>query len=154
MFSVWPDYPREICENEENRRYFCRCRFAYCLFRCRRLCSGPAGAGADAAADAAAMSDRHCNRRPWRAVFAPQPIMFTLAVANAEPTVRPFYSWSVSAGSIAAGQGTPTIRVDTTDAGSYGSITATVFVTGFNPSCYVSGNATVEVKVRPVGEEA
>src|SRR5437660_10025621 len=56
---------------------------------------------------------------PGGIVFAPQPIMFTLAVANGEPNVRPFYSWSVSAGSITAGQGTPTIHVDTTDAGAY-----------------------------------
>src|SRR5439155_8561553 len=74
-------------------------------------------------------------------VFAPQAISFTLTIAGGDPNVQKFLTWSVSGGSIFGGQGTTTIRVDTTDVD--GPVTATVLITGYPAECYVSANGTV-----------
>lgn len=54
------------------------------------------------------------------------------------------YNWSISAGSIEAGQGTPTISVG--EVGEPGTtVTATVDVGGLSPECSTSDSDTVEI---------
>ncbi len=54
------------------------------------------------------------------------------------------YSWSISAGMIEEGQGTPAITVG--DVGSPGStVTATVDIGGLSPECSTSASETVEI---------
>jgi hypothetical protein len=87
---------------------------------------------------------------PTGYVFAPEAVTFTITLAGGEAGITPLYNWNISAGTIKSGQGTTSIRVDTTDAASYGSVTATALVTGYQAACYVSATGTVEVKTRPV----
>lgn len=47
------------------------------------------------------------------AVAIDQPITFTSNVTGGVPASAPIYNWTVSAGTILEGQGTPTIKVDT-----------------------------------------
>jgi hypothetical protein len=80
------------------------------------------------------------------AVDVGQPITFTAAVNGGPGDVTATYNWSVSAGTISSGQGTSSITVDTTGLGGQ-SVTATVSVGGFDPSC--SGTASCTTPVRP-----
>jgi hypothetical protein len=58
------------------------------------------------------------------------------------------YNWSVSAGTITGGQGTSSITVDTAGLGGQ-SVTATVDVGGFDPSCSRSASCTTSVETPP-----
>ena len=58
------------------------------------------------------------------------------------------YNWSVSAGTITSGQGTPTISVDTAGLGGQ-SVTATVSVGGADPSCSTTAGSLAMTNVRP-----
>ncbi len=64
-----------------------------------------------------------------------QPLTFSSRLAGGVPaTVSPVYNWTVSAGTIISGQGTDTIRVDTT--GLAGEIVrASLSVGGYNLEC-------------------
>lgn len=66
-------------------------------------------------------------------VGAGEPITFTASVTGGEAGATWTYNWSVSAGTISSGQGTPSITVDTT--GLEGTVTATVSIGGADPSC-------------------
>ena len=72
--------------------------------------------------------------------------------ANVGPGVPPAsgYNWSVSAGTITSGQGTTSITVSTTKDDSGKSITATVEVTGLDPSCGKTASCTTGLPPRPV----
>jgi len=59
--------------------------------------------------------------------------VFTAFVDAAAADVKYTYKWEVSAGTIAGGQGTPSIKVDTT--GVFAPITGTVEVGGLPASC-------------------
>ncbi|MDQ4123164.1 MAG: PKD domain-containing protein [Acidobacteriota bacterium] len=61
------------------------------------------------------------------------------------------YDWSVSGGEIVSGQGTPTITVRATTAGT--NITATATVTTPDPNCRASDSATAEVARIPEARE-
>lgn len=87
---------------------------------------------------------------PTPSVYAPTPITFTATLNSADGSVTPMYSWMISSGTIVSGQGTPSIKVDTADAGEYGSVTATLLVTGYSSECVVNASGTVEVKMKPV----
>ena len=63
-----------------------------------------------------------------------EPIVFTAATKGGDRTVTPTYNWTVSAGTISSGQGTPTIMVDTQGAGSL-TVTATVDIGGYDAKC-------------------
>lgn len=63
-----------------------------------------------------------------------EPIAFTASVSGGTPGVTPVYNWTVSAGTILSGQGTPTITVDTANLGGR-PITARVSVAGYNLDC-------------------
>jgi len=71
-------------------------------------------------------------------------ITFTASVVGG--TGSPTYNWSVSAGTISGGQGTPTITVDTGTLGGQ-TVTATVDVGGLDPAC--SRTASCSTAVRP-----
>jgi len=59
--------------------------------------------------------------------------IFTVSVDAAAADLKYTYKWEVSAGTIAGGQGTPSIKVDTT--GVAAPVTATVEVGGLPASC-------------------
>jgi hypothetical protein len=65
--------------------------------------------------------------------------------ASVNPTGNVTYNWSVSAGTIASGQGTSSITVDTGTLGGQ-SVTATVEVGGLDPACTKTASCTTAVK--------
>jgi len=73
------------------------------------------------------------------------PVTFSVDVRGGTPSVTPTYNWTVSAGTISSGQGTPSITVDTANTAGQ-SITATVELGGFDPSCGRTSSCTVAVK--------
>lgn len=76
------------------------------------------------------------------------PITFTASVSGGTAGVTPVYNWTVSAGQIISGQGTPTITVDT--AGLAGRpVAATVAVAGYNLDCRASCQASVPAPPNP-----
>ncbi len=77
------------------------------------------------------------------------PIKISATLAGGDKKIAPMFDWSISAGVINAGQGTPTIEVDTTGAGVDRSIYATVLIGGFSPECVSSGSASVTVAGPP-----
>ena len=67
-------------------------------------------------------------------IEAKQPTTFQTTLAGGDPTITPTYLWTVSAGKIISGQGTPKIVVDVSEhAGKW--VTATVKLGGFDPRC-------------------
>jgi hypothetical protein len=66
-------------------------------------------------------------------------ITFTAKVGNAPADAKLSYNWTVSAGTIKMGQGTPSITVDTTELAGI-SVEATVQVSGLPEAC--DGKAT------------
>ena len=69
---------------------------------------------------------------------------YTADVSGGDQGVTPTFNWTVSAGTISSGQGTSTIRVDTTGVGGQ-TITATVDVGGFARDCATSNSCTVSI---------
>jgi hypothetical protein len=67
-------------------------------------------------------------------------------VMGGKELIKPSYNWTVSAGKIVKGAGTPQIEVDPTGLGDAASLTATLDVIGFSPSCNSMASATVDFK--------
>lgn len=65
---------------------------------------------------------------------AGEPLDFSAAVTGGTPNVSALYNWTVSAGTIIAGQGTNSIRVDTTGLAGQ-SVTATLSMGGYHLDC-------------------
>src|SRR6266550_8650986 len=62
------------------------------------------------------------------------PVTFTANISGGSPNVTPGYNWTVTAGRITSGQGTPSITVDT--AGLAGqTVRASLDITGFGMPC-------------------
>lgn len=80
------------------------------------------------------------------------PITFTASTSGGTPGVAPVYNWKVSAGTITAGQGTPTITVDTAGLGGQ-PITASLEVQGYNLECRASCQSSVPALVLPHKED-
>src|SRR6266550_2457058 len=75
---------------------------------------------------------------------------FRARFTQGTPTVSETYNWSVSAGTITSGQGTPPITVSA--AGLAGTtITATVEIGGVDPTCARTASCSTPVKPRIVG---
>lgn len=70
-----------------------------------------------------------------------RPAAFTAGVSGGDPKVTPTFNWTVSAGTISAGQGTSTVTVDTTGLGGH-AVTATVDVGGYSRECATSDSCT------------
>jgi hypothetical protein len=68
------------------------------------------------------------------AVDPKQPITFQANVSGGNSEMKPTYTWSVTAGRIISGQGTPKISVDISNLGGQ-SVTATVSLGGVDPAC-------------------
>jgi hypothetical protein len=81
-----------------------------------------------------------------------QPMTFTANVSGGS-TADVTFNWSVSAGTITSGQGTPSITVDTTGLAGQ-NINASVRIGGFPPTCVCNpeGNATGSVAQPPTPE--
>lgn len=71
---------------------------------------------------------------PAQIIKPGEPATVTANIAAADSTANLTYSWTISAGTITAGQGTPTITVDTTGTAGQ-TLTATVDVGGLDSSC-------------------
>lgn len=80
------------------------------------------------------------------AVAVDQPITFTSNVAGGIPASTHIYEWTVSAGTIIEGQGTPTIKVDTTGLAGE-TIRATLTMGGLPLNC--SDSCAVQIPVPP-----
>jgi hypothetical protein len=63
-----------------------------------------------------------------------EPVTISANVAGGDPKVNLKYKWQVSAGNIVDGQGTPEIKVDTSETAGQ-TVTATVEVEGLPPEC-------------------
>jgi hypothetical protein len=66
-----------------------------------------------------------------------QPLTFSSNLSGGTPGVNPIYNWTVSAGRILDGQGTPTITVDTTGLAGQ-TVTATLSMGGYTLDCSAS----------------
>lgn len=67
---------------------------------------------------------------PYKPVDVDQPITFSANVSNCVPYLRLTYTWSTSAGKIIAGQGTPSIVVDTKGLPGETEVRATLAIGG------------------------
>jgi hypothetical protein len=75
------------------------------------------------------------------------PITFTANVSGGDPSASITYNWTVSAGTIRSGQGTPTIQVDTTGIGGQ-TVTATVELGGVAPECNRTASCSSQVAAK------
>ncbi|HEX8921563.1 MAG TPA: hypothetical protein VF766_08785, partial [Pyrinomonadaceae bacterium] len=74
------------------------------------------------------------------------PVTFTANLSGGTSGITPTYNWTVSAGTIISGQGTPSIQVDTTGLGGQ-PITANLSVAGYNLNCAASCTVQVPRKI-------
>ncbi|MBV9492637.1 MAG: hypothetical protein JOZ54_00185, partial [Acidobacteria bacterium] len=73
-------------------------------------------------------------------------IKITANVTGGDKDVTPTYNWSVSAGSIASGQGTSVITIDSKEIEAGSTVTASVDIGGYSPECSLFSSATVNVE--------
>lgn len=73
-----------------------------------------------------------------------QPLTFSSNVSSTTSGVAPIYNWSVSAGTIIEGQGTPTIKVATTGLAGQ-TIKATLSMGGYTMDCSASCAVSIPV---------
>ena len=78
------------------------------------------------------------------AVAVDQPLTFTSRLAGGTPGINPVYNWTVSAGTITEGQGTDTIKVDTTGLAGQ-TVRASLSIGGFNLECAADCAVTIPV---------
>lgn len=74
-------------------------------------------------------------------------VNFVANVGGGDPKVQPIYNWSISSGTILTGQGTRSIVVDSTGAGSSREIIADILVAGYGYEC--TNRATGTAKIAP-----
>jgi hypothetical protein len=77
-------------------------------------------------------------------VVVGEPVTFTSAITEPPPNGAPTFNWTISAGRIIEGQGTGSIRVDTTGLAGQ-SITATLSMGGYGLDC--SASCTIQFPV-------
>lgn len=82
-----------------------------------------------------------------------QPVTFGVNIAGGDPNVAQTIVWSTSAGTIVGGQGTKSIQVDSTGAGSNREIIAELWVGGLSPECTAQASAGVRVAGPPAKVE-
>ena len=71
-----------------------------------------------------------------------QPLVFSAKVSGGNPPAAPTYNWTVSSGTIVEGQGTSSIRVDTTGLAGQ-TVTATLSMGGYTIDCSANCAASV-----------
>lgn len=69
---------------------------------------------------------------------------FTANLSGGDQNVTPTYNWSISAGEISSGQGTPSITVGGLEKDQI--VTATAEVGGYDRSCSVMSSASVAME--------
>ena len=72
-------------------------------------------------------------------------IRLTANLTGGDKKVTAIFDWSISAGIIRSGQGTPTIEVDTSGAGGDRAIYATLLIGGYSGECSSSENVVIAV---------
>jgi hypothetical protein len=75
------------------------------------------------------------------------PITFTATLSGGSPNITPTYNWTINAGHIISGQGTPIITVDTKGLGGQ-SVRANLDVGGFGMRCPASCATGIEIITR------
>ena len=76
------------------------------------------------------------------------PVTFTVAITGGTPNIIPGYNWTISAGKIISGQGTPSITVDTGGLAGQ-TVRASVDVTGFGTPCPASCSVSIPIINKP-----
>jgi hypothetical protein len=76
------------------------------------------------------------------------PVTFTATISGGTPNMTPGYNWTVSAGRITSGQGTPSITVDTTGLAGQ-TVRASLDVTGFGTPCPASCSVSIPIVNKP-----
>src|SRR5712691_359671 len=77
-----------------------------------------------------------------------QPVTFTATITGGSGALRPTYNWTVSAGRIISGQGTPRITVDTNGLAGQ-TIRASLDVTGYGTPCPASCATSIPIVSKP-----
>jgi hypothetical protein len=75
-------------------------------------------------------------------------VTFTANVSGGTPNITPGYNWTVSAGRIISGQGTPSITVDTNGLAGQ-TVRASVDITGFGMPCPASCAVSIPIMNKP-----
>jgi hypothetical protein len=73
---------------------------------------------------------------------------FTATLSGGSPGITPTYNWTISAGRIISGQGTPSITVDTTGMAGQ-TLRANLDVGGFNTPCPASCTTSIPIMNKP-----
>ena len=76
------------------------------------------------------------------------PVTFTATISGGAPGKTPSYNWTVSAGRIISGQGTPSISVDTTGLAGQ-TIRASLEVGGYGMSCPATCATSIPIMNKP-----
>jgi hypothetical protein len=76
------------------------------------------------------------------------PTTFTATISGGSPGITPTYNWTISAGKIISGQGTPSITVDTTGMAGQ-TIRANLDVGGYGMRCPASCATSVPIVNKP-----
>lgn len=121
----------------------------YCCALVSALAAFPAGGSAQTpSCPALSVESKFKNRSPWQYTDGLCPdaqVTFTAILTGVDPAERPQFNWTVSAGAIVSGQGSPIITVSMKGADEL-AVTATVEVTkvqGLAPGCEARASATV-----------
>lgn len=83
---------------------------------------------------------------PTEALEQGMPMSFSASVSGGDPTAQFTFNWTVSAGTITSGQGTPSVTLDTTGLGGQ-IVKVTVEVGGLPQSC--ASSVSCEAKMAP-----
>ena len=76
------------------------------------------------------------------------PVTFTANIRGATPGITPSFNWTISAGRIISGQGTPSITVDTTGLAGQ-TVRATLDIVGFGTPCPASCAVSIPIMNKP-----
>lgn len=76
------------------------------------------------------------------------PVTYTATLSSSAPSVNPTYNWTVSAGRIISGQGTPSIIVDTTGLAGQ-TIRADLDLSGYGMPCPASCATSIPIVRKP-----
>jgi hypothetical protein len=82
---------------------------------------------------------------PGKTVEVDAPITFSASWSGGFPYMEPTYAWTVSSGTIIAGQGTPTIRVKTKGLSDDTEITASFKLGGSPVECQSEASCTTKI---------
>jgi hypothetical protein len=74
------------------------------------------------------------------------PVTFTASLSGGTPGISPVYNWTISAGMITSGQGTPSITIDTTGLAGQ-SINAALSIEGYNLNCAATYTVQIPRKI-------